>query len=337
MCNQPCKTTSLDVAKLAGVSRSTVSRVVNGYPNVPETTRKRVLEVIAQYGYVPSVSAKTLRGVRARCVGVFLSDGGWPETVQAELLYAFSQSAQARGYMTLSGTLEPYASPGCEQQVRNVLNSGCVDAGVFLNPMGGAALFQRLLREGQTVGILGMQPLETQERLFSLAFNRDIARQTISHVLGAGYRAALLVSDPGSHPSWEHWRDGFLQAAEDMGLAVREVQPGEGVALETRLAQTMTGAQAPLPMICADTTAVYAAYHVACQQGIRVGRDVSLLGMGLLPRTMPLCPAISAYRFDIREMVESIAGRIIRSLEGAAAIPLTDELAYHWSPGGSFV
>ena len=168
MCNQPCKTTSLDVAKLAGVSRSTVSRVVNGYPNVPETTRKRVLEVIAQYGYVPSVSAKTLRGVRARCVGVFLSDGGWPETVQAELLYAFSQSAQARGYMTLSGTLEPYASPGCEQQVRNVLNSGCVDAGVFLNPMGGAALFQRLLREGQTVGILGMQPLETQERLFSL-------------------------------------------------------------------------------------------------------------------------------------------------------------------------
>ena len=83
MRNQPNKPTSADIARISGVSRSTVSRVINSYANVPEDTRKRVSSVIEQYGYVPSVSGKTLRGKRARCVGVFMSSEGWQDETQA--------------------------------------------------------------------------------------------------------------------------------------------------------------------------------------------------------------------------------------------------------------
>ena len=336
MCNQPCKTTSLDVAKRAGVSRSTVSRVVNGYPNVPEATRKRVSEVIAQYGYVPSVSAKTLRGLRAHCVGVFLSDSGWPDEIQAELLYAFSQTAQALGYMTLSGKLEPYGDPACEQRVRRVLNSGCVDAGVFLNPIGGDTLFNRLLREGQTIGTLGIPSADEQSRLYSLLFNPSIVRQVISHVLAAGYRSAVLVTDPASHPCWERWGNLFSEAAGEMGLALEEISPRENETLNERLAQTIENRTAHPPMICADTTSVYAAFRIACRYGLTVGRDVSLLGIGLLPQAMTMCPSLTAFRFDVREMVESLAGRLIRSLEGETQLPRQAELPCHWTPGMSF-
>lgn len=57
---------SNDIAKIAGVSRSTVSRVINNYPNVPEETRQKVLKVIEEYDYVPHASARMLAGAKTR-------------------------------------------------------------------------------------------------------------------------------------------------------------------------------------------------------------------------------------------------------------------------------
>ncbi len=53
---------SSDIAKLAGVSRSTVSRVINNYPNVPDATREKVLRIIKEHDYVPYASARMLAG-----------------------------------------------------------------------------------------------------------------------------------------------------------------------------------------------------------------------------------------------------------------------------------
>jgi len=63
---------SNDIAKLAGVSRSTVSRVINNYPNVPDETRQKVLKVIEEYNYVPHASARMLAGAQNRIIGYLL-------------------------------------------------------------------------------------------------------------------------------------------------------------------------------------------------------------------------------------------------------------------------
>ena len=65
---------SSDIAKLAGVSRSTVSRVINNYSNVPEETREKVLKVIKEYEYVPHASARMLAGSKNRVIGLFIID-----------------------------------------------------------------------------------------------------------------------------------------------------------------------------------------------------------------------------------------------------------------------
>lgn len=66
---------SNEIAALAHVSRSTVSRVVNHYPNVPEETRRKVQEIIDRYGYTPSTSARTLAGKSNDIIGVFFFGG----------------------------------------------------------------------------------------------------------------------------------------------------------------------------------------------------------------------------------------------------------------------
>ena len=68
------KITSEEIARLANVSRSTVSRVINNYPNVPEKTRQKVLEVIQEHGYVPNSSARALAGKTNNIIALFIAD-----------------------------------------------------------------------------------------------------------------------------------------------------------------------------------------------------------------------------------------------------------------------
>lgn len=65
---------SSDIAKLAGVSRSTVSRVINNYPNVPDATREKVLRIIKEHDYVPHASARMLAGSKNWFIGLFIVD-----------------------------------------------------------------------------------------------------------------------------------------------------------------------------------------------------------------------------------------------------------------------
>nr|WP_304650856.1 LacI family DNA-binding transcriptional regulator [Thermoanaerobacter sp. CM-CNRG TB177] len=65
---------SKDIARIAGVSRSTVSRVINNYPNVPPETKEKVLKVIREYNYVPHASARMLRGKSSKTIGLVIVD-----------------------------------------------------------------------------------------------------------------------------------------------------------------------------------------------------------------------------------------------------------------------
>ena len=335
MRNQPHKPTSADIAMLAGVSRSTVSRVINGYPNVPEETRNRVLAVIDQHGYYPSVSGQTLRGKRARCVGVFLGETGWREEMQAAMLYAFSEAAQARGYMTLSGRVGAFGTPSCERFVREVLCSGCVDAGVFLNARGGGAFIRQLLREGQTIGALGCGPDDGAGHLFTVGADEGVAERVIAYTLSLGHRRIALLCDPHSHIDC-HAQCARFRAAT-AGLDATVLCPPEAApdTVERQTVRALDMLPTPLMLVCADHASVFAAYRAAYARGLAVGTDVSILGVGVLPPDLPVWPKLSGFRFDPGELVASLAERLIKALEGEPDAPRHAELAFQFMAGES--
>lgn len=65
---------SINIAKIAGVTRSTASRVIDNYSNVPEETRRKILEIIKENNYVPHASARLLAGIKNRVIGLFIID-----------------------------------------------------------------------------------------------------------------------------------------------------------------------------------------------------------------------------------------------------------------------
>jgi len=335
--NQPHKPNSEDIARLAGVSRSTVSRVINGYANVPEITRARVMDAIERNGYYPSISGQTLRGKRARCIGVFLGEHGWRDEAQAALLYAFSQSSQALGYMTLSCRVGDFSTPACGRRVREILCSGCVDAGIFVNPTGGEALIRQLLREGQTIGALGKSGENGHERLFTLELDLAIANQTVLYVQSQGYRQASLLGDFNVCPEDHRMLDHLSNVAEQAKIELTP-QPKEDHLLLDEIAGTiLASGQTPKLVICADQASAYAAYRAAHRLKLAVGKQVSILGMGFLPMDLPLLPKLTAFRFDPEQMVDSLTGRMIRTMEGAVGEVRHERIPCQWTEGESCV
>lgn len=337
MRNQPHKLTSADIALLAGVSRSTVSRVVNGYANVPELTRRRVLEVIQQHGYYPSVTGKTLRGMQSHCVGVFINEAGFSDTAQAELLYAFSDRAQRHGYMTLSAALARFGTPECSATVRKVLYSGCVDAGIFLDATNGDLLIDQLLHEGQTIGALGLNRATAHDRLYTVEMDAQVARRTLDYALSLGYRQVALLCGKTNAPGCRALCADFLKTAQALGIRALCPEHDDQTCLDQQIANVLDKLALPAMLICVDQASVFAAYRTVAARGFRVGTEASILGMGLFPSDLPLWPTLTCFRFNPRELIASLADRLIDGLEGAENIPRHGQIEYLWTPGESCV
>ena len=337
MRDRPHKPTSADIARLAGVSRSTVSRVINGYLNVPEATRRRVQEVIAQHGYFPSTTGQVLRGKRSRCVGLFVHDTGFDADLQASFIYAFTERAHALGYMTLLGCVNQIATPAGEHAVRTLLSSGRVDAGVFINAWGAGELIRDLLDEGQVIGAVGMQSADEEERLFTVALDEAITHDLVAHASGMGHRTLAFICDANSHIDCLGWHRRMMQAAEGRGMQL--LCPGCAGKACVPVAAQVEAALAQdahhLLLVCADQAAVFAAYHAVHARGLTIGTDVSILGMGVIQDTLPLWPPLSGYRYDGREMAHTLANQLIGGLEGALDAQRHSRITYRWMQGAS--
>lgn len=130
---------SEEIAKLAEVSRSTVSRVVNDYDNVPEKTRIKVQRIIDKFGYTPNASARTLAGKANDIIGLFIADIDITESsdqwlganspYNAELIAKVIRSCKKRGYTVLVNTISSIEEiPKMETFFRNRLLYG----GIFI-------------------------------------------------------------------------------------------------------------------------------------------------------------------------------------------------------------
>ena len=336
MRRRPRQPNSAEIAQLAGVSRSTVSRVINGYPNVPDATRRRVQEVIEQHGYCPSASGQGLRGKRPRCVGLFVSDTGFNAQLQATFMYGFAEQVHALGYMTLLGRVNQLDTPAGEHAVRTVLASGSVDAGVFLNTMDAGGLIRDLLREGQVIGALGIQPDAMEEQLYTVNLDDTITGQLVAQVADMGHRTIAFLCDAQSHIDCAGWYRRMAQATADSGLTL--ICPGCDagcIGVDEQAEAALAVAARHLVMVCADQTSVFAAYRAAYAHGLTVGSEVSILGMGVMPEQIPLWPRLSGYRFDEREIMQTLASRLIGGLEGVPGVQRHARIGYRWMPGES--
>ncbi len=302
----------LDVAREAGVSVATVSRVFNLPDKVTPTTREHVEQVARALGYVPNASARTLRTQRSRVLGVVLPTLTNP--VFAECLEGIARAASAGGYAILPFTTDYQL--GQEERAVNLLLAGNVDGMILVvsNP----ATSTGLLRLAET----GLP--------YVLAYNRhpdhpcvsvDSEQATadlVAHLVALGHRRITMVSGQLSASDRAQQRcRGFRRGMQAAAL-------GDGAVLEvpfvatavTEIGALLQQPSPPTALVCSNDLLAIRSIRAAHLAGLAVPRDLSVAGFDGIAIGEDLTPMLSTVaqpnadigRNSVELLVQSIAG-----------------------------
>ncbi|MFC0265600.1 LacI family DNA-binding transcriptional regulator [Alloscardovia macacae] len=211
------KVSMVDVAKAAGVSYQTVSRVINNSPLVRDSTRQKVQDVIAQLGYRPNLSAQSLKSQRTRMIGVIASQTQYSGPLLT--IAAIESMARSRGlYVCVATVDEARLNPADFADVEeNFIKLG-VEAVVIVAPT--EAMVTLALDNSGRVRVPhviitaaeGLQDLESRRfdaaRVKFVSTDQDEASEAVSGVLAAsGVTHVYYLDGP------QQWRDAFTRRA----------------------------------------------------------------------------------------------------------------------------
>src|SRR5258705_2128926 len=207
--------TMADVARHAGVSKTTVSRVLNGKDDLDPATAARVREVIAELGYVPSAGAVSLARGRTRVIGMLVPSLTWPWV--GEVLQGVVDVVEAEGY----GLLLFSASRG-EDSIGRFASKGSAtsfDGLVAIEPEGTLDYLGQLHRKGLPVVLIDDRGHRPQFPSVSPT-NREGGASAARHLLELGRRCPVVVTGPESLGCTEDRLDGFAAVYDEAGIPV---------------------------------------------------------------------------------------------------------------------
>ena len=312
-----------DIAKAAGVSQSTVSRVLNDTPTsvpIAVETRERVQEVAKRLGYRPNPLARGLRGARTMLLGVIVREITDPFFSMA--IEALSTQALARGYNVVLGSAHSKADEAIA--LRAVLETRHCDAIVLLGDMRDEPKFLEDLRASQTPIIALWHGTELEGVPTVNIDNRAGMVAAIDHLIDHGHTRIAFV---GGRPLGDirERRTAFYEHLEEKGIAVVEeyVQnvindPNGGDAALRTLAALDSP---PTAVVCTTDHLATGVLHAAADIGLVVPRDLSVVGFDDIPMASFTVPSLTTVHMPVDEMT-ALAARLAMDEpeEGASGV-----------------
>lgn len=275
-----------DIAKQAGVSRSTVSRVVNEHPNVRADVRKRVMQVIQNTGYHPNAAARTLASQRSWTIGLvlphsvsfFFTDPYYPH-----LTKGIAQACNQHNYtlaLFLVGTKED------EEKISpRITRTGLLD-GVLIQVghHGDQQIISRLIDSKMPLVVAG-RPFRTDNVSYIDIDNVNAARSAVSHLIRLGYQHIATITGPTNSTVGIDRRDGYLKALVERGRDVDEGLIAEGDFTEAGgyYAMQRLLPRKPEAVFAASDIMAIGAIRAAREAGLRIPDDVAFVGFDDLP------------------------------------------------------
>lgn len=305
-----------DVARLAGVSTATVSRVLNNSPQVEPATRQRVLEAATKLRYVPHGAARTLRSHRSKMVGAIVPSFDY--ALYARTTSALQQRLDERGYALVLA--EHHYDLGVESRIANQLIEHDVDAFMLVGLDHEPSLFSLLEDYGRPYVLTwGVDPAQRHP---SIGFdNRAATYLATRHLIGLGHRRIGLLSAPLPGNDRARARgEGIRAALAEEGLALDErhvaYAPIALDAAEAAAARLLAAPQPPTAIVATNDVFAVGAM-VACRKaGVAVPERMSITGVDNTDLGATQTPGLTSVATPITDLGRAAAEQLVARLEG---------------------
>lgn len=314
----PARRTIHDVARAAHVHPSTVSRALNGGPGVtlrPET-RARVLAAASRLGYRPSGVARSLRLRRTLTLGMLVPDIANP--FFPRVIKGAEEAARERGYsLVLCDTAD---LPEREAEYLRVLREREVDGLLIASSRMADATIGALRAEGFPF-VLVNRGARTSDDLAVLVDNEAGIAEAVAHLAALGHRRVAHLAGPQTTTTGVERADGFRAAVRAHGLdpdpaLVVEVAAFDEGAGRRQARAVLALDRRPTAIVAANDLIAIGALRAAREAGLRVPRDLSLVGFNDIPDAELIEPPLTTVRVPQEEMGARAAALLVARLAG---------------------
>ncbi|NQX13119.1 LacI family DNA-binding transcriptional regulator [Microbacteriaceae bacterium VKM Ac-2855] len=306
-----------DVARAAGVSHQTVSRVMNDHPSLRPETKKRVLEVMAELDYRPNRAARALVTSRTRTIGVLSSQSllfGPASSIQA-----IEFAAREAGYIVVTANVDGTDEGSIRAGIRHLVNQA-IEGVVVIAPQ--TRVFDILDSMALRIPQVTLQSIDDEGHESLFVDQVAGARLATRHLIELGHTEIVHLAGPQDWIEADARMRGFLEECSTHDLPTRPPLLGDWSAARGH----HVGAELVRRR---DFTAVFAAndqmalgllnaFHEA---GVRVPLDVSVVGFDDIPDAAFFWPPLTTVRQDFAELGRRCVARLFGALDAAAPPP----------------
>lgn len=305
-----------DLARMAGVSAMTVSRVLNNRPGVGEETRQRVLELLSGSGYTPNISARSLAGSRAggrtQVLGMVVPD--LSTQYVSEIARGAGEAAVKHGYDVIL-----YTSTNGEHAYERVhaLTKGIVDGLLLVLPHASAE-YTELLRRTRLPVIVIDHRGEIADTPAVTVDNYSGARLAVDHLVGLGHRRiGFITGRMDTRASQERLR-GYREGLLVHGLSVDEalIRPADFLRPSGFHAagELLALGEAPSAIFVSNDVMAFGAMDAIKDHGLRIPDDISVIGFDDIPMSAQVHPPLTTVRQPLYEMGAAATSMLITLL-----------------------
>jgi LacI family transcriptional regulator len=315
------KPTINDVARLAGVSKKTVSRIINRAPSINDNTRSKVEAVIADLGYVPNPQARALALRRNFLLGLIHDNPNAQMVLNAQ--EGILDAIRTTEFALVMRPVDRHASTML-QDIGNFLRQQRVFGVMLLPPISENDEIARLCKE-IGCGYVRMGSAELDESAHLVQSNdREVVAQAVEYLIGLGHRRIGLIAGPDGFRSAQERRQGFLDALARHGLVCPPERMAKGnytfESGRTAAERLLETHPRPTAIFCSNDEMAAGALHAARQRDIAVPDRLSLVGFDDTAIAAHIWPALTTVRWPIRVMARTAALKLIDPAN-AAALP----------------
>lgn len=306
-----------EVATLAGVSRATVSRVVNESPRASEQARAAVRRAVEQLGYVPNRAARSLVTRRTQSIGLGITEPEarfFSDPFFAGIVRGVSQVLGASDYQQV--LLMAQSAPE-RARLERYLAGGHVDGVVLVSLHADDPLPARLEARGLPTVLIGRPP-EGVRVSYVDADNRNGAREAVTHLVQQGRERVATITGPLDMSAGSDRLEGYRQALRAAGVAADDALVEHGDFTQEgglRAARALLGRRPDLDAVFAASDLMAAgAIQALSEAGRRVPGDVAVIGFDDSVVAQSLDPPLTTVRQPMHQLGQEVARMLLDQL-----------------------
>jgi len=301
-----------DIAKMAGVSTATVSKVLNNYSEVSEATKIRILKLVEEVGYIPNSSARALSTKRSWLIGIVYSEHlhiGLEHNYFSGVLEAFKREVEALGYdvVFISGKDIGYLK---RCQVRNVDGVFVVTADITDGGL-------RALLDSDIKCVTTDVPYKSIPLVYS--DNRQGSLLAVRHLVELGHRRIAHIAGPLSSIAGQERLDGYRQGLAEAGLPFDESLVVEAAEYDAKsgydcMNRLLALPQAPTAVFVVCDLSALGVVRCISEHNLVVGKDISVVGFDDIELAAHVHPALTTLRQNRKVIGKILAETLIKRM-----------------------